>query len=560
MTITPHTRADPVQTPILPTPVSGEALPGGTVLVVDDEAVDALAIEETLSRVGYRILRAGTGAEAFQVLADERVALVLIDLQLPDMDGMEVLRRALEADQRIEVIVMTAHGSIEQAVQAMQEGAADYLAKPIDLVDLRARVDRAIRSRSLAEEVRYLRDEVNRRYGVQPLLGHSRAMEQVYELIRQVAPTNATVLITGESGTGKELTARALHFLSRRRDKPLLAINCAAFSESLLESELFGHERGAFTGATERRIGKLELAQGGTLFLDEIAEVSRTVQVKLLRVLEQREFMRVGGAQTIRIDVRLVTATNADLDQLVAGKRFREDLYYRLKVITIPLPPLRDRREDIPLLVQAFLQQFATETGKVIRGIREEALDVLVRYHWPGNVRELRNVVESMVVLARRPELTLADVPAAVRAAAGLPPRLALPAGRVPVGAPVGAPVGEPSAPGTHRPSVQSEPIGAGAPTGADGPAASPPASAGVSAPAQPVVGAPAGVREAPIAAGDGRALGVSVGMTMAEIEREAIRRTLEWAGGNKTRAARILQIGLRTLQRKLKQFESRPH
>jgi two-component system response regulator PilR (NtrC family)/two-component system response regulator HydG len=541
VTITPHSKADPAQTPILPTPVTGEALPGGTVLVVDDEAADAQRIEEALSRVGYRILRAGTGTEAFRALADERVALVLVDLQLPDMDGMEVLRRALEADQRIEVIVMTAHGSIEQAVQAMQEGAADYLTKPIDLADLRARVDRAIRSCSLAEEIRYLRDEVNRRYGVQPLLGHSRAMEQVYELIRQVAPTNATVLITGESGTGKELTARALHFLSRRRDKPFLPINGAAFAESLLESELFGHERGAFTGATERRIGKLELAQGGTLFLDEIAEVSRAVQVKLLRVLEQREFMRVGGSQTIRIDVRLVTATNADLEQLVASKRFREDLYYRLKVITIPLPPLRDRREDIPLLVQAFLQQFAAETGKVIRGIREEALEVLVRYRWPGNVRELRNVVESMVVLARRPELTLADVPAAVRAAAGLPPRLALPAG---------AP-GSPAARGAE---------------GAE-PAASPSLPAGVSRPTPPaagVVGAAAGVgvgaSEAPIAAGDGRALDLSVGMTMAEIEREAIRRTLEWAGGNKTKAARILHMGLRTLQRKLKQFESWSH
>ncbi len=528
--------------------------------MVDDEAESARAIERALSRVGYRLLVATTGAEAFRVLAEERVALVLVDLRLPDMDGMEVLRRALESDERVEVIVMTAHGSIEQAVHAMQEGAADYLTKPIDLADLRARVDRAIRSRSLAEEVRYLRDEVNRRYGVQPLLGHSRAMEQVYDLIRQVAPTNATVLVTGESGTGKELTARALHFLSRRRDRPFLAINCAAFSESLLESELFGHEKGAFTGATERRRGKLELAQGGTLFLDEIAEVSRSVQVKLLRVLEQREFMRVGGSETIRIDVRLITATNADLERLVAERRFREDLYYRLKVITIPLPPLRERREDIPLLVHAFVQQFAAETGKVIRGIREEALDVLVRYHWPGNVRELRNVVESMVVLARRPELTLADVPAAVRAAAGLPPRLALPAGYPPQ---PGSAAGEP-------PATSPGPGPAAAPEPGEARDPYPPAPVHVAAAGRAGPGVPAagfgrpdafgfGQPGAPIPAGDGRVFQLAVGMSMEEIEREAIHRTLESVGGNKTKAARVLRIGLRTLQRKLKQYERAP-
>ncbi len=509
-----ETRRPSDPAPIIPTLVSGEALPGGTILVADDEDEPAATIDATLSRVGYRVLRARSGAEAFRLIADERVALVLVDLHLPDMDGMAVLRRALEADDRMEVIVMTAHGSIEQAVQAMQEGAADYLTKPIDVMDLKARVDRAMRSRSLAEEVRYLRDEVNRRYGVQPLLGRSRAMEQVYELIRQVAPTNSTVLVTGESGTGKELAARAVHFLSRRRDKPFIAINCAAFSESLLESELFGHEKGAFTGATERRIGKLEIAQGGTLFLDEIAEVSRAVQVKLLRVLEQREIMRVGGNQTIRIDVRLIAATNAPLEQRVARRRFREDLYYRLKVISIVMPPLRDRREDIPLLVQAFIQQFAAETGKVIRGLREEALDALVRYPWPGNVRELRNVVESMVVLARRPELTLADVPAAVRS--GLTPvRLALPAGSP-------APVGSPPA----------EPAWTAGPAGAD-----------VVVPAEPA------------APKDGRGLEVLIGMTMAEIEREAILRTLDSAGGNKTKAARVLRIGLRTLQRKLKEY-----
>ncbi|HEX7125909.1 MAG TPA: sigma-54 dependent transcriptional regulator [Thermodesulfobacteriota bacterium] len=510
MSRNPRAAAD--ATPIIPTPVTGEALPGGTILVVDAQDEAAAAIDAALSRVGYRVLRARTGADAFRLIADERVSLVLVDLHLPDMDGMEVLRRALEADERMEVIVMAAHGSIEQAVQAMQEGAADYLTRPIDVADLRARVDRAMRSRSLAEEVRYLRDEVNRRYGVQPLLGRSRAMEQVYAVIRQVAPTNSTVLITGESGTGKELAARALHFLSRRRDRPFIAINAAAFSETLLESELFGHEKGAFTGATERRIGKLELAQGGTLFLDEIAEVSRAVQVKLLRVLEEREIMRVGGNQTIRIDVRLIAATNAPLEQLVARRRFREDLYYRLKVISLEMPPLRERREDIPILVHAFVQQFSAETGKVIRGINEEALEALIRYPWPGNVRELRNVVESMVVLARRPELTLADVPAAIRS--GIVPvrRLALPAGSL-------------------------------------APAAPP-------APAEPAwTAGPDGAAPPPALAADGARLNVSVGMTMAEIEREAILKTLDSVGGNKTKAARVLGIGLRTLQRKLKEY-----
>ena len=513
----PESSGRPDPTPIPATPLTGEALPGGTVLVVDDDRDTADAIEGELSRVGYRVLRAGSGAEAFQALADERIALVLADLQLPDVDGMEILRRALEGEDRSEVIVMTAHGSIEQAVQAMQEGAADYLTKPIDLADLRARVERAIRSRSLAEEIRYLRDEVNRRYGVQPLLGRSRAMEHVYELIRQVAPTNSTVLITGDSGTGKELAARAIHFLSRRRERPFIAINAAGFSESLLESELFGHEKGAFTGATERRIGKLELAHGGTLFLDEIAEASRAVQVRLLRVLEQREIMRVGGNKTIRIDVRLLAATNANLEQLVARRRFREDLYYRLKVVTVAMPPLRERREDIPLLVQAFVQQAASESGKVIRGVRAEALEALVRYPWPGNVRELRNVVESMVVLARRPELTLADVPVAVRAGL-VPTRLALPAG----GAVVAAP-----AEGPAQPVLAAEPIDV----------------------------APAPPAGRPGSDGTGRRLPVAVGMTMADIEREAILTTLDAVGGNKTKAARVLRIGLRTLQRKLKEY-----
>jgi DNA-binding NtrC family response regulator len=510
--------ARPDAAPLTPTPLIVEPLPGGTVLVVDDEEEAAAAIETGLSAVGYRVLRARTGADAFRSLADERVALVIVDLDLPDMGGMEVLRRALEADERSEVIVMTAHGSIEQAVQAIQEGAADYLTKPIDPVDLRARVDRAMRSRSLSEEIRYLRDEVNRRYGVQPLLGRSRPMEHVYELIRQVAPTNSTVLITGESGTGKELAARAIHFLSRRRERPFIAINAAAFSESLLESELFGHEKGAFTGATERRIGKLELAHGGTLFLDEIAEVSRAVQVKLLRVLEQREIMRVGGTQTIRIDVRLLAATNAPLEQLVARRRFREDLYYRLKVITVHMPTLRERREDVPLLVQAFLQQLSAETGKTIRGIRPEALEALVRYHWPGNVRELRNVLESMIVLARRQELTLADVPPAVRGAAP-PVALALPAG----------------------PALAREPA--------------PGRVADALPEAPPTPESPRRADAAPAAAVDGRPLRVSVGMPMADVEREVILATLDAVGGNKTRAARTLQIGLRTLQRKLKEY-----
>ena len=389
-----------------------------TVLIVDDEKSTRDGLARALRRT-YEVLLAEDGAKALAILGRQRVDVVLSDLRMPGMDGLTLIQRALTHTPQPICILLTAYGSVETAVAAMKRGAFDYLTKPVNLDELDLLLQRALRSRAMEQENVALRTELEERYGLERFIGTSPAMEEVLDVIRQVAPSRANVLIQGETGTGKELVAQALHRLSPRAKASLITVHCAALPPTLLESELFGHERGAFTGAAERRIGRFELADGGTIFLDEIGEIEPQVQVKILRVLEQRSFERVGGRETLEVDVRLIAATNKNLQQEVEAGRFREDLYYRLDVVTIDVPPLRARREDIPLLAHAFLREFAKENDKQIEGLTTDCLQALQGYDWPGNIRELRNAVERMVVLARQPRLTVRDLPGSIRQADG---------------------------------------------------------------------------------------------------------------------------------------------
>ncbi|MBW7908124.1 MAG: sigma-54-dependent Fis family transcriptional regulator [Kiritimatiellae bacterium] len=384
------------------------------VLIVDDEKNSREGLARALQR-SYEVRLAENGPRALEFLANEPVDVMLSDVRMPGMDGLTLLQRAIARSPAPVCIMLTAYGSIELAVEAMRRGAYDFMTKPINLDRLELVLKRALESRALVEENRALREQLDARFGLENIVGQSPALQEVFDTIRQVAQSRATVLIQGESGTGKELVAQALHRLSPRSKGPFIAVHCAALSETLLESELFGHERGAFTGATERRRGRFELADGGTLFLDEIGEIDSSLQVKILRVLEERRFERVGGQETIDVDVRLVAATNRDLKKKVEEGTFREDLFYRLDVVAIRLPPLRERVGDLPLLVDHFISVFAEENGKKIVGITPEAMQALGGYEWPGNVRELRNMVERMVVLARGEKLTLRDVPLHVR-------------------------------------------------------------------------------------------------------------------------------------------------
>ena len=389
------------------------------ILIVDDERNTREGLERALSD-RYEVLLAEDAPKAIQILESRPVDVLLTDLRMPGVDGMSLLRRALSLTNPPVCIVMTAYGSIENAVQAMQAGAYHYITKPVNLDELELVLQRALASRRIEAENVNLREQLDKKFGLENIVGTSPAIAQVYEIVQQVAPTRATVLISGETGTGKELIAHAIHNLSPRKNAPFIAVHAAALSPTLLESEMFGHEKGAFTGAVERRSGRFELADGGTLFLDEVSEIDPAIQVKLLRVLEERAFERVGGVKTLNVDVRLIAATNRDLKKLVSEGKFRDDLFYRLSVVTIVLPPLRERREDIPLLVNKFLKQSATENNKDVREITQEAVNVLMAYDWPGNVRELRNTIEQMVVLARSERLTLRDVPAAIRGGADL--------------------------------------------------------------------------------------------------------------------------------------------
>jgi len=447
------------------------------VLVADDDALTRELLTETLGRHGCEVALAPDGAEAIRVLENEDVDLVLTDVKMPAVSGLEVLRRAREADRDLPVILMTAYGTIESAVEAMKIGAFDYIVKPFspDRVDLL--LQRVGEWHALVRENRYLRSQLAGREAGDEIVGRAPRIAEVVAMVRRVAQSKATLLIQGESGTGKELVARLAHLSSPRAEGPYITVNCAALSATLLESELFGHEKGAFTGAIARREGRFELAHGGTLLLDEISEIPLALQAKLLRAIEEEEFERVGGMRTIKVDVRLLCTTNRDLVREVDEGRFRADLYYRLNVVPVALPPLRERRDDIPLLVNYFLKRFSRESASPVRRVSKDAVSVLAKYSWPGNVRELRNIIHRAVVLGSSEVLRPDDLPGDLT---------------------------------SDRPrSVGSNLV---------------------------------------------------VGQSIDDVERDLILKTLESTRGNKTEAARILQVTPRTLRNKLGRYAEQGH
>ncbi|BFU90930.1 MAG: Regulatory protein AtoC [Nitrospira sp.] len=385
------------------------------VLVVDDDSAVRDVLQEALMQEEYSVSTAEDGAAAIQAVKDSVVHILITDFQLPDINGLEIIDRLAKLDAKIIPIMMTGFGTIETAVRAMKSGAFDFITKPFDLEAVAVVVRRAAEFLRLRQENHLLRKAVREQYRLEQMVGASEPIRQVMEFVQKVADSDSTVMIQGESGTGKELVARMLHFNSLRKDRPLVPVNCGAIPENLLESELFGHEKGAFTGATHARMGRFELANGGTIFLDEIGEMSLPLQVKLLRVLQEREFERVGGNRTIHVDVRIVTATNQDLETLVEEKRFRKDLFYRLNVIPIVIPPLRERRSDIPLLIDHFLTRFNQTKHTEVSGFAPDALHLLTEYDWPGNIRELENMIERLVVLKKRGVLSVGDLPEKIR-------------------------------------------------------------------------------------------------------------------------------------------------
>lgn len=447
----------------------------GKILVVDDEANARTALAEILKDEGYAVETAADGFKALPKLKDFSPDVVLTDLKMPGMDGVDLIGKVREFDPEIGVVIMTAFGAVDTAVQAMQKGAADYLTKPLNANELLIVLQRTLERCALKREARVLHERLDERFHFNNIIGTSPEMQRVFKTVQQVAPSKATVLISGQSGTGKELIAAALHQNSPRKHGPFIKLHCAALAESLLESELFGHERGAFTGADRRREGRFELAHGGTLFLDEIGEVTPSVQVKLLRVLQEKEFERVGGGQTLTTDVRVIAATNRDLKEMVGRGAFREDLYYRLNVVNLHMPALSDRKSDIAPLAEHFVKKYGQENGKPEMKLSVEALARLTQYRWPGNVRELENVIERAVVMA----------PGQLLEASYLPPELA-PAPEAPQG---------PQIPG----------------------------------------------------------------WTLADVERYAILKTLEAAGGSTSRAADVLGISVRKIQYKLQEYGASP-
>ena len=445
------------------------------IFLVDDDDGSREAMAKTLERVGYNVRAFPDAQEALdRMRSGDPVDVVVSDVRMPGMDGYELLRQVRAEWPGLPFLLVTAFADVEDAVAALQGGADDYLTKPVKVQELRQRVQLQLERRALSTENQKLKERLDKSFGFEGIVGHSRGMEEVLDRLRVVAPTRSTVLIVGESGTGKELVANALHQGSDRQDGPFIAVNCGAIPGEILESELFGHEKGAFTGAHQRRIGLIESASAGTLFLDEISELSADLQVKLLRVLEERVVTRVGGTTQFPIDFRLVAATNRDLEKWVQAGSFRQDLYYRLKVVTLSIPPLRNRIDDIPLFVQHFLNHFNEEIGRHVKGVHPAVLTALKRHGWPGNVRELRNLVESLVLFAETDEITLEDLPLEYRVPTAAPPSF-------------------------------------------DGDRWQP--------------------------------------RTMADIEKEAILQTLDYTDGHRARAANLLEIGLRTLQRKHKEY-----
>ena len=385
------------------------------ILIVDDDSAHRAMLRTLLGGWGYDVLEANDGSRAIEAVYERAFDLILMDIRMIKVSGLEALREIKTYNPAIPVIIMTAYSSVETALEALKNGAYDYLTKPLDFDELQLTMERAMDHTHLREENRLLRESLGSQFDRHHIIGRSTAMVQLLETVAQVAPTEATVLIDGESGTGKEMISGAIHFNSPRKIGPFVTINCAAITETLLESELFGHEKGAFTGAHRRKEGRFVQARGGTLFLDEISEMSPAMQVKLLRVLQEREITRVGGEEVIRVDVRVIAATNRDLLREIMEEGFREDLYYRLNVVNLTLPPLRERREDIPLLVQHFLDIFSKKNNKSIKGFTPQAMDRLIRHDWPGNVRELMNAVERGVVLSRSDYLGEADFPLVIR-------------------------------------------------------------------------------------------------------------------------------------------------
>ncbi len=443
------------------------------ILIIDDNKAELEAMTDVLSLPEYNIVTSSSGKEALKIIQQQDFDVVLTDLVMPDIDGMEILKTAKSIDPDAQVIMITGHGSIDKAVEAMRAGAVNFIEKPVrSIAELREKVRKAIEEQTIRRQNVILQKQLDEKYGFNNIIGNSKQMHEIFNQLKLVAPTKANVLICGETGTGKELIAHAIHNNSPRKDKPFIPINCAALSKNLLESELFGHEKGAFTGADRQRKGAFELANNGTLFLDEVSEMDYEIQAKFLRVLEDSTFMRIGGQTFTKVDVRIISATNTNLSELVQAGKFREDLYYRLKVVTINIPPLRERREDIPLLVNAFIREFSKENNKNVTQIERDALDKLIGYDWPGNVRELRNCIESMIVMSTSDRITLADLPPNIRGVV----------------------------PSSDRIDIQP-------------------------------------------------------GMSMDEIEKEAIKKALDSANGNKTKAAEMLNISIRTLYRKMDKY-----
>ena len=381
------------------------------ILLIDDEPAQIISLKSFLQRRNFTVFTANSGSQGFDIVRNNDLDLVFTDFRMPDMSGLEMVKAVKAINPEIPVVVITAYSQTEDAVKVMKESAYDYLSKPVDLDELELLVQKARERHYLVSENKLLKQQLQDKFKFESIVTQSGAMEEVLNTAARVAKSKATVLIRGESGTGKELIAHAIHFASDRKDKPMITVNCAALTESLLESELFGHEKGSFTGAIDRRIGRFEQADGGTLFIDEIGDIPLQTQVKLLRALQFGEFQRVGGNETIKSDVRVIAATNRNLEEMIRQGTFREDLFYRINVVTIYIPPLRERKTDIPILIRHFIEKFARDNDKKITGISKEAQAYLMRYHFPGNVRELENLIERAVVLARDDIFTTSDFP-----------------------------------------------------------------------------------------------------------------------------------------------------
>jgi len=381
-----------------------------SVLIVDDE-VGARESLKMILKNDYEVFLARDAEEAFAQIKAHSPDVILLDIILPDLDGIKVLEKLKKNDPDVIVIMITATKTVKTAVEAMKLGAYDYVTKPFDIDELRLIITRSLSTKALEHEVKYRREEMDKSFDFGNIIGKSKGMKEIFKVVKQIADSKSTVLIMGDSGTGKELISRAVHYNSNRKNYPFVTINCAAIPETLIESELFGHEKGAFTNAIEKKLGRFEVAHQGTLFLDEIGELSLTTQAKILRFLEEKEFNRVGGSKTIKVDVRLITATNRDLNQLIKKGGFREDLYYRINVVPIVIPPLRERKEDIPSLIDHFINKFNVENNKNVKGIRKEALELMMNYEWPGNVRELENLIERVIALTYNEYIQADEIP-----------------------------------------------------------------------------------------------------------------------------------------------------